>query len=51
MALLRLNVDGNGDENHDALYDQLIKVGNTQQIHTVVDDANDERADQRAGSG
>src|SRR6187402_720261 len=49
MTFFRLNIDTHRDQNHDAFHDELIKIRNAQQVHAVVDDADDQRADQRSG--
>src|ERR1700692_2338254 len=49
MTFLRLNIDTHRDQNHDAFHDELIEIRNTEQVHPVVDDADNQRTDQRPG--
>src|ERR1700677_3564989 len=51
MMLFHLNIDADSDENHDAIHDELIKIGTAQQVHAIFDDTENPRAGQRAADG
>src|SRR5471032_3351429 len=51
MTFLRLNIDTHRDQDYDAFHDELIEIGNAEQVHPIVDDADNQRADQRPGDG
>jgi hypothetical protein len=48
---LAAHVEPDGDQDDDALDDELVEVGHRQHVHAVVDDPDDQRAEDGADHG